>query len=192
MNEILLLADWEVFPFFGIITILLSGVSAYLAWKDKKSIAIAGMVLALIVFSVFIAGMWMSQERPPMRTQGETRLFYSLFVILSGLLVYIRWGYKWIFSFSTILAGVFIITNILKPQLHSKSMMPALQSFYFVPHVISYMFFIRIAGCGAPHWHIHSLEEKRKRLSQALCDGQPRLYRSRLLDVWASPRSCLG
>ena len=45
MNEILLLADWEVFPFFGIITILLSGVSAYLAWKDKKSIAIAGMVL---------------------------------------------------------------------------------------------------------------------------------------------------
>lgn len=70
MNEILLLADWEVFPFFGIITILLSGVSAYLAWKDKKSIAIAGMVLALIVFSVFIAGMWMSQERPPMRTQG--------------------------------------------------------------------------------------------------------------------------
>lgn len=146
MNEILLLADWEVFPFFGIITILLSGVSAYLAWKDKKSIAITGMVLALIVFSVFIAGMWMSQERPPMRTQGETRLFYSLFVILSGLLVYIRWGYKWIFSFSTILASVFIITNILKPQLHSKSMMPALQSFYFVPHVISYMFSYGLLG----------------------------------------------
>ena len=104
MNEILQLADWEVFPFFGIITILLSGVSAYLAWKDKKNIAIAVMVLALIVFSIFIAGMWMSQERPPMRAQGETRLFYSLFVILSGLLVYIRWGYKWIFSFSTVLA----------------------------------------------------------------------------------------
>lgn len=146
MNEILQLADWEVFPFFGIITILLSGVSAYLAWKDKKNIAIAVMVLALIVFSIFIAGMWMSQERPPMRTQGETRLFYSLFVILSGLLVYIRWGYKWIFSFSTVLAGVFIITNILKPQLHSKSMMPALQSFYFVPHVISYMFSYGLLG----------------------------------------------
>ena len=151
MNEILLLADWEVFPFFGIITILLSGVSAYLAWKDKKNIAIAVMVLALIVFSTFIAGMWMSQERPPMRTQGETRLFYSLFVILSGLLVYIRWGYKWIFSFSTILAGVFIITNILKPQLHSKSMMPALQSFYFVPHVISYMFSYGLLGLSLIH-----------------------------------------
>lgn len=137
---------WDVFLYFGIITILLGIVGAFFAWKDKRGWAITGMMLSLLTISVFIIGMWISQERPPMRTQGETRLFYSFFVIVAGLLVYIRWGYKWIFSFSTVLAGVFIITNILKPGIHSKTMMAALQSPYFVPHVISYMFSYGLLG----------------------------------------------
>lgn len=146
MMEYLSTMDWDQFPIFGSATLLISGISAYFAWKGSKRWAYSGMVIALLIFGLFIAGLWISQERPPMRTQGETRLFYSLFVLLSGLLVYARWGYRWIFSFSTVLAGVFIFMNILKPQLHSKSMMAALQSFYFVPHVISYMFSYGLLG----------------------------------------------
>ncbi|MDO5035608.1 MAG: cytochrome c biogenesis protein CcsA [Porphyromonas sp.] len=138
--------DWELFPLFGITTIVVGLVAAYLAWRDHRRSAVWVMVLALLIYSLFIAGMWLSQERPPMRTQGETRLLYSFFVLLSGLLVYVRWGYKWIFTFSTLLAAVFIITNIVKPQIHSKSMMAALQSYYFVPHVISYMFSYGLLG----------------------------------------------
>lgn len=146
MSVLLSQMDWDCFAYFGIGTILLGSVGAFFSWKNQRSLAVSFTVLGILLFSLFIIGMWISQERPPMRTQGETRLFYSLFVLLSGLLVYIRWGYRWIFSFSTILSAVFIITNILKPQIHSKTLMAALQSPYFVPHVISYMFSYGLLG----------------------------------------------
>lgn len=138
--------SWGAFPYFGIATILLCAIGALFAWRGKRSVAMLLSILGVVSLGLFIAGLWISQARPPMRTQGETRLFYSLFVLLSGLLVYLRWGYRWIFSFSTILSGVFIIINIVKPQIHSKAMMPALQSPYFVPHVISYMFAYGLLG----------------------------------------------
>ena len=34
----------------------------------------------------------------------ETRLWYSLFVIIAGLIVFIRWRYGWILSFSGVLS----------------------------------------------------------------------------------------
>jgi len=92
--------------------------------------------------------MWHSLERPPMRTMGETRLWYSFFALVAGVIVYLRWHYKWILSFSTILASVFIIINLVRPEIHNKSMMPALESPFFVPHVISYMFSYGMLGAG--------------------------------------------
>lgn len=146
MNEFLATTDWGHFWIYGLLTILMGGIGAYLAWQGRRTAALLTTLGSFLILFIFIIGMWISQERPPMRTQGETRLFYSLFVILAGLLVYLRWGYRWLFSFSTILSGVFIITNLLKPQMHTKVMMAALQSPYFVPHVISYMFSYGLLG----------------------------------------------
>jgi ABC-type transport system involved in cytochrome c biogenesis permease subunit len=79
---------------------------------------------------------------------GETRLWYSFFLPLAGILVYSRWKYKWILSFSAILATVFICINIFKPEIHSKALMPALQSPWFAPHVIVYMFSYALLGAA--------------------------------------------
>lgn len=96
----------------------------------------------------FILGMWISLERPPMRTMGETRLWYSFFLPLAGLITYVRWKYKWILSFSCILSLVFICINIFKPEIHNKTLMPALQSPWFAPHVIVYMFAYAMLGAA--------------------------------------------
>jgi len=77
---------------------------------------------------------------------GETRLWYSFFLPLAGLITYQRWRYKWILSFTTVLSTVFIIVNITKPDIHNKVLMPALQSPWFAPHVIIYMFSYAILG----------------------------------------------
>jgi ABC-type transport system involved in cytochrome c biogenesis permease subunit len=50
--------------------------------------------------------------------------------------------------FSTVLATVFIVINILKPEIHDHSLMPALQSVWFVPHVSVYMFSYSLLGCA--------------------------------------------
>ncbi len=92
--------------------------------------------------------MLISMERPPLRTMGETRLWYSFFLPLAGIIDYSRWRYKWILSFSTILSTVFVCINIFKPEIHSKTLMPALQSPWFAPHVIVYMMAYALLGAA--------------------------------------------
>lgn len=138
---------WDHFIFFAIPSVLLWTVaSAWALRRPKKTLPALFTVLGLGVFFSFILGMWISLERPPLRTMGETRLWYSFFLPVAGLITYQRWGYKWILSFSTILSAVFIVVNIAKPDIHNKVLMPALQSPWFAPHVIIYMFSYAILG----------------------------------------------
>ena len=139
---------WSHFVYFALSAVLLWALGAYAAWRDKSRTAYAATVVGLVVFFAFILAMWLSLERPPLRTMGETRLWYSFFLPLAGIIVYSRWHYKWILSFSTILALVFICVNLLKPEIHSKTLMPALQSPWFAPHVIVYMFAYAILGAA--------------------------------------------
>ena len=138
--------SWEHFIYFAIAAVLLWAVGALAAWKKKSAIAYSSTILGLAVFFSFILMMWISLERPPLRTMGETRLWYSFFLPLAGIIVYSRWRYRWILSFSTILALVFICVNLFRPEIHSKTLMPALQSPWFAPHVIVYMFAYAIFG----------------------------------------------
>ena len=140
--------DWSYFIYFAMAGVLLWGVGAWAAWKEKTGMAYTTTVLGLLVFFSFILSMWISLERPPLRTMGETRLWYSFFLPLAGLIVYSRWKYKWILSFSTVLALVFICVNLFKPEIHDKTLMPALQSPWFAPHVIVYMFAYALLGAS--------------------------------------------
>ena len=139
---------WEQFVYFAIASVLLWIVGAWAAWKHQTVLAYTTTVAGLVVFFSFILSMWISLERPPLRTMGETRLWYSFFLPLVGLMVYSRWKYKWILSFSTLLALVFICVNLFKPEIHSKTLMPALQSPWFAPHVIVYMFAYAVLGAS--------------------------------------------
>ena len=139
---------WEQFIYFAIGAVLLWAVGAWAAWREKKAVAYTSTIIGLAVFFSFILMMWISLERPPLRTMGETRLWYSFFLPLAGLMVYSRWKYKWILSFSTLLALVFICVNLFKPEIHSKTLMPALQSPWFAPHVIVYMFAYALLGAA--------------------------------------------
>ena len=139
---------WDSFIYFSTTAVLLWGIGAWAAWKDKTTIAYATTISGLLVFFAFILSMWVSLERPPLRTMGETRLWYSFFLPLTGLIVYSRWNYKWILTFSTILSVVFICVNLFKPEIHDKTLMPALQSPWFAPHVIVYMFAYAVLGAA--------------------------------------------
>lgn len=141
---------WNIFPMWAAIVILIAATSATLAIikKERSTVAIALMLLAILGMAGFIAMLWTALERPPLRTMGETRLWYSFFLLVAGLFTYYRWQYRWIMLFSTVLAGVFIIINIAKPEIHDQTLMPALQSVWFVPHVSVYMFSYSLLGCA--------------------------------------------
>lgn len=150
---------WNYFIWFGSAAVVSSAAGALsalcandhwsessLKYRKRRSMAIAMTSLSLAILAAFIIGLWTSLDRPPLRTMGETRLWYSFFAILSGLLTYVLWRYRWILSFSTVLSTVFILINILKPEIHDRTLMPALQSPWFIPHVTVYMFSYSLLG----------------------------------------------
>lgn len=169
---------WSYFIIFAIISVICWAVGATAAWKEKKAMAYALTGIGLTVFFAYILFMWISLERPPLRTMGETRLWYSFFLPLAGLIVYSRWHYKWILSFSTVLATVFVCINLFKPEIHSKTLMPALQSPWFAPHVIVYMMSYALLGAAMVMARLSAVrQEERCHRRRTRHHRQPRLCR---------------
>ena len=141
---------WNIFPYVAgvVFALALLGAVVALRSRNRSRVAIVMSVLAVVVMSAFVAALWLTLERPPLRTMGETRLWYSLFLLLAGVFTYVRWSYRWVLSFSTLMATVFMTINILRPELHDQTLMPALQSVWFVPHVTVYMFSYALLGCA--------------------------------------------
>jgi ABC-type transport system involved in cytochrome c biogenesis permease subunit len=162
---------WNEFLFFALPAAALwlsAGILVYT--KTGRKTADGLMIAGIAVFATFIAGLWIGQERPPMRTMGETRLWYSFFLSLVGFVTYKRWKYQWLLSFSALVACVFVCVNIFKPEIHSKHLMPALQSYWFVPHVAAYILSYAMLGAAT----IASIVQLRK-LSAGVPDKS--LYR---------------
>jgi ABC-type transport system involved in cytochrome c biogenesis permease subunit len=159
---------------FALLSLIWWFAGAWLALRGKKSGSIITTIIGLLIFFSFIIGMWYSLERPPLRTMGETRLWYSFFLPLVGLITFWRWNYKWILSFSSIMALVFICVNLFKPEIHNKTLMPALQSPWFAPHVIVYMFAYALFGAAtimAIYLLIRKQPEEPDKKEMEICDN---------------------
>lgn len=140
---------WNEYLWFAIpamICWLTAGIFAFSA--KKRLIVDILIILGILIFGAFIIGLWIGQERPPLRTMGETRLWYSFFLALIGYITYKHWKYNWILGFSALVASVFVVINIVKPEIHSTNLMPALQSYWFVPHVTVYILSYSMLGAA--------------------------------------------
>ncbi|MBP3289847.1 MAG: cytochrome C assembly protein, partial [Alistipes sp.] len=111
---------WSDLIYFALPAVVCWVAGAAVAYRSRRVWpATALSVVGSLIFFAFIVGMWLTLERPPMRTMGETRLWYSFFLSVAGILVYTRWRYRWILSFSTMMSVVFICINLFKPEIHS-------------------------------------------------------------------------
>ncbi|MFA5417522.1 MAG: hypothetical protein WC341_03595 [Bacteroidales bacterium] len=135
---------WINFPTYAMLTILgwiLGMLMNTIGNKNLvKQLGIALVISGQLILTLFLIKLWMILGRPPMRTLGETRLWYSFFLPIIGLITYHRWKYNWFLVYSLLLACLFLCLNLTYPENYSKTLMPALQSPWFVPHVIVYIF----------------------------------------------------
>lgn len=145
LNATLLPLMWFIIPW---VAIVFSVASSLFAFFDRRKAAIAfGICVPFIIF-ILIGGQWILTLKPPMSTQSDTRLWYSFFASLAGLFTYLRWRYRWIMSFSTVLVSVFLILNFRSGSVSDATLVPALQSPWFFPHVTVYMFSYSLLGCA--------------------------------------------
>jgi len=101
-----------------------------------------------IAILVFIITLWISLERPPMRTMAETRLWYSFFVAWTTWIIYFRTKEISMYWLGFMMSYGFLLVDIIHPEYQSKSLMPALQSFWFIPHVVIYMISYNVLGAA--------------------------------------------
>ena len=139
--------SWDSFVWFALAASLFWISGAIVSVISKRRLPAAVLIgCGSAIFMTFIVGVWISLGRPPLRTMGETRLWFSLFLSLIGLVVYLRWRYRWVLPFGCLMAVMFASINIFKPEIHTEELMPALRSPWFVPHVIVYMFSYAVMG----------------------------------------------
>lgn len=141
-------AGWSIFPIFAVVAAAMGLMSFIAALCDRKRLTQWLICGAIGMLSLFIVQLWIVLDRPPMRTMGETRLWYSFFLFVCGAFAYRRWGYSWLLGFAVMMATVFMAINYFKPQIHDQSLMPALQSVWFIPHVSIYIFSYALLGCA--------------------------------------------
>jgi ABC-type transport system involved in cytochrome c biogenesis permease subunit len=144
---------WDSFLYFAVPSMVVWALAIAMLYRKKANtklqppsspahtnlVSVVLTLAGVLIMGSFILLMWLSLDRPPMRTMGETRLWYTFFLSAIGLVMYLKWRYHWILSFSLVVASVFCIINLTRPEIHSKDLMPALQSVWFVPHVIAYI-----------------------------------------------------
>ncbi len=143
--------NWTYFPTYAYSSAIIWFIGLLLVYlgTKKKLVEYTGIFLiiaGLFIMAAFIAQLWISLQRPPLRTLGETRLWYAFFLPAIGILFYIRWRYKWFLAYAIGMTYVFLMINLSHPETYDKTLMPALQSPWFVPHVVVYIFAYAVLG----------------------------------------------
>lgn len=142
--------SWNDFIWFALPAIGLWSAAGVMVFTLRLRKAAQWLTIAgIVVFALFIVGLWIGLSHPPFKTMGETRLWYSFFLSAIGYLTYRRWHYPWLLAYSTAVASVFTCINLLKPEIHSTHLMPALQSYWFVPHVTVYILSYALLAAAA-------------------------------------------
>ncbi len=128
-----------IFPYIAIFSIIVLIIISFLSIKKKKSIVNLMMNILTFVWLIWLIFLWIKIERAPIRTLRETRMWYAILTPIISWALYNKYEWKWILPYSSILSIVFFIVNILHPENFDKELLPALQSIWFVPHVLVYM-----------------------------------------------------
>lgn len=141
----LLGAGWLVggMSLYGLATVV--GGAGQLARKQAlKTAGYAALALAFVFNAVLIGMMWVALDRPPFKTLYETLLLYPLCIAIVSL-VLVAIHRLWVLvPFAAAGALVCLWYALRRPDLELIVLPPALQSAWFVPHVVTY--FIAYAG----------------------------------------------
>ena len=146
--------DWINFPAIVLITSIswIAGLFAVMVFGKKAILRYTGTALLLagtLLLGVFITALWIHLGRPPLKTMGETRLWYSFFLALVAIAGFLRWNYLVLPATGIPMALLFLLINYAHPENYEKTLMPALQSIWFAPHVIVYMLSYALLGVSS-------------------------------------------
>ena len=142
---------------------------AVLAWLGAAICAALGQhracrwltMVGLLAVGGLLGWLWLHLDRPPLRTLGETRLWYAGLSVAAGGLVAWRLRTTALRLPMLGLGVLFLGLNLAMPQALDHTLMPALQSPLFVPHVVVYLLAYAVLGlsAGVAAWRLFRRED---------------------------------
>ena len=128
---------WSAFPWFATGVFICWGIGTW-SFLMKKS-SWKWIFLGFLLLMAYICSLGWGLARPPLRTLGETRLWYAACLSVSGLFIAWRWKIQWPLIYCSAVGAIFLVITLLNPETHDKTLMPVLRSAWFVPHVVVYI-----------------------------------------------------
>ena len=108
------------------------------------------LVAAFLLNTWVIADRWLEAGRPPFKTLFETMLFYPWCVALVTLVLVWLHKLQVLVPFASAISVAGLCWALYRPDVEMVNLPPALQSAWFVPHVVTY--FISYAALFLPVW----------------------------------------
>lgn len=130
------------------VAIICFGLASVGLLKGNKWTNVIG-VIGVSCLLLFFAILWIFEQHPPMKTVWETRYLFACCSSLIGYVCCFQWKSRLIGWYGFLLSTVFLILNIVKYDTFGQQLPMALQSIWYVPHVLVYMFgyaFLAIAA----------------------------------------------
>lgn len=109
--------------------------------RRRRGLAHLGSVLlgvALVLNLTLITWQWIEYGRPPFKTLFETMVFYPLCVSAVTLMLLRLHGLYVLVPFSAAICLAGLGYALYRPDIEVVNLPPALQSAWFVPHVVTY------------------------------------------------------
>jgi cytochrome c-type biogenesis protein CcsB len=134
---------WLTLALFGV-TVGVASVALLLRERFWMRAAVVCLVAAFLAGTAVLAARWVEAGRPPFKTRYETLLLYPWCLAVVTLLLLCIHRLFVIVPFAA-LASVFCLGyGLWNPDIELVLLPPALQSAWFVPHVVAY--FVSYAG----------------------------------------------
>lgn len=137
----------EILQLWTAIFFALNLLFTFLLFIKKNWIRTLSFILPLAMMAL-LGTLWLSYGRPPFKTLGETRLWYAALLPLLSFVFAWRFHLKWLLPFSFGMASLFLMINVIHPEVYDKTLAPALQSLWFVPHVVVYIVGYALLAAG--------------------------------------------
>jgi cytochrome c-type biogenesis protein CcsB len=158
MSTSILVAIWA-FAYGA--TLLASLVGLLLSRKLLQRVGLALLVVGFIFNTWAIAGRWVDGGQPPFRTLYETMIFYPWCVAAVTLVLVSLYRLYLLIPFAVGVSIFGIACALFKPDIEIINLPPALQSGWFIPHVVTYFmayaalfisFALAVLALAQPWW----------------------------------------
>ncbi len=145
------------FPEFAFAAIACWGIGLLVRRWFRPRAGLGLYLAGSVILAVYALLLWRQLARPPLRTLGETRLWYAILLPAVSCGVALRWKLAWPMIYGAAMAVIFLGINLARPEAFDKTLMPALQSPWFIPHVIVYILayaFLTASALGAARFFL--------------------------------------